>query len=119
MSVPVLIPLATAVFLLAFGWLLRRTVKQNLMNQNSLLMWFAVTGLLLVMMVFPREVIRLSVWMGFETAANAVFFFAIGFLMFLNLLQSLEICRINAKLVRLIQHVAIEQADHLPQKQKQ
>lgn len=111
MAVPFVVPVLTLLFLLAFLWLLRRTVKRNLLNQNSLLMWFAVCLLLVSMVFSPDLVMRLSRRLGFETAANALFFLAIGFLMFLNLLQSLEISRLNGMLVRLVQHVAMAERD--------
>ncbi|CAM2010003.1 DUF2304 domain-containing protein [Acanthopleuribacter pedis] len=109
MTIPTIIPALTITFLAVFFWLLRRTVKRNLLNQNSLLMWFGVCLFLLGMAVLPSEVIAVSKRLGFETAANALFFLAIGFLMFLNLLQSLEISRLNGMLVRLVQHVAMEE----------
>ncbi len=107
MAVPFVVPMLTLVFLVAFLWLLRRTVKRNLLNQNSLLMWFAVCLFLVSMVFSPDVVITFSQRLGFETTANALFFLAIGFLMFLNLLQSLEISRLNGMLVRLVQHVAM------------
>ena len=98
----------TMVFVACHLWLLRRTVQRNLLTQNSLLFWFAVALALFLMALFPAPMIRLTSWLGFEIAANGVFFLAIGFLMFLNLLQSLEISRLNRMILSLTQAYSLK-----------
>ena len=98
-------------FALGFGffyvYLLRAAVKRHLLSHNSFLMWFAVALVLLFTAVFPTPVIALTRLFGFQVPSNGVFFLAIGFLMVLNLLQSIEISKQKAMILKITQDYAL------------
>ena len=102
--------LFTLVMLATYITILRMAVKRNFLSHNAFLFWFAMALMLFCMALYPTPIIELTMFLGFEVAANGVFFLAIGFLMMLNLLLSIELSKQKAMLLKMVQEHALDEA---------
>ena len=98
--------LLIAVSILTFIYLMRR-IRQSKVNMHDTLFWILMSGLLILMSIFPGIIIRVAELIGVQSASNFVFL-CIMFLLFVQcFLQTIRLSRLESKLNSLVQKQAI------------
>ena len=96
----VLASLLTFVFVF---WLLRRGSLQ----EKYAVLWLAVSGVALLLSIFPGILRSITSFLGVETPSNLLFFVTIVLLLFVAIQLSYELSRHEARIRRLAEEVAL------------
>jgi hypothetical protein len=95
------------------GVVLRLVARGQLLVKYAVL-WVAVAGVLAALAVFPALLAWLAGLLGFQVPANMLFFASISLLLAIALQLSLEVSRIERRLQRVGEEVALLGAERGP-----
>ena len=84
-----------------------RAINQNRLSLKRALSLFILAVLLIIFSIFPSLADQLSIFFGFETTSNFLYFFAIIFLLVRSILQSVALSNQEEKVKNLIQEISI------------
>ena len=87
--------------------LLIRMIKRETLLFKYALLWFAIGCILLVLLIFPDALTKISKLLGFEMQMNALFTVAIGLLMLLALSITSIVSKHTEKIKNMVQYIAI------------
>ena len=86
-------------------------IRRTAMKIDDALFWAVLSGLILILSVFPGIAIALSEEMGIESPANFVFLIMIFLLLYKVFTQALSISRLEIKLEKLVREIALGSYD--------
>jgi hypothetical protein len=103
MSLYITCVISAALFLLFVAYLLRK----DGIKEGFAVLWFGSAAMVLVLAIFPQIARSFSNLLGIALPSNLVFFFAILLLVMVSLVITHEIGKLQEKVLRLAQEVAI------------
>jgi hypothetical protein len=87
----------------------RLVMRRRLLVKYAAL-WLAVAVALVILVLVPGVLEFVSRTLGFEVAANMLFFTGFGLLLFVTLQMSVELTKVEAQIQRLAEELAIAQS---------
>lgn len=97
--------------ILVFAFIIFSIRKSKMVIGNSVF-WFLFSLLLLIISISPELFFALARAMHVSSASNLAYLFMIAFLLIRVFQQDLKISQLSTKLQRLVQSLAIYEADH-------
>ena len=97
--------------ILVFAFIISSIRRSRMMIGDSVF-WFLFALALLVIGIFPEIFFALARTLHVASASNLAYLFLIGLLLIRIFQQDLKISQLTTKLQRLVQNMAIYQADH-------
>lgn len=88
-----------------------RRIRASSMLIDDAMFWFLLTGTITLLALFPQIGVGLSAMLGVESPANLVFLVMIFLLMVKVFSQSLRLARLQTKLERLSQEIALQRLE--------
>lgn len=88
------------------------SIRRSKMVIGDSVFWFLFSLLLLIISISPELFFALARAMHVSSASNLAYLFMIAFLLIRIFQQDLKISQLTTKLQRLVQNMAIYQADH-------
>lgn len=82
-------------------------IKKSKVRIDDIIFWVFLSIFFIVIAIFPWIAIKLSVLLGFQSAANLVFLSFIGMAFFKLFLVSLSVSALIEKQTLLVQHIAL------------
>lgn len=103
--------LAVSFFGFIFNYL-----RKGVLDLKYSLIWLVTSGLIVLFSVFPKIVFWFTHLIGIETPINTLFLFAIFFLLVISFLQNIIISRLNERIKKMAQEIAIFANQRLEEK---
>ena len=97
--------------ILVFTFIISSIRRSKMMIGDSVF-WFLFSLALLIIGVFPELFFALARLLHVASASNLAYLFLIGLLLIRIFQQDLKVSQLNTKLQKLVQNMAIYQADH-------
>ena len=97
--------------ILVFAFIISSIRRSKMMIGDSVF-WFLFSLALLIIGIFPEMFFALARTLHVASASNLAYLFLIGLLLIRIFQQDLKISQLTTKLQRLVQNMAIYQADH-------
>ncbi|MBQ8068483.1 MAG: DUF2304 domain-containing protein [Solobacterium sp.] len=88
------------------------SIRRSKMMIGDSVFWFLFSLALLIIGIFPEMFFALARTLHVASASNLAYLFLIGLLLIRIFQQDLKISQLTTKLQRLVQNMAIYQADH-------
>ena len=88
-----------------------RRIRASSMLVDDAMFWFALTGAITLLALFPQIGVRLSALLGIESPANLVFLVMIFLLMVKVFSQALRLAQMQTKLERIVQEMAMQRLE--------
>lgn len=83
------------------------SLKKNTISIKSSIAWLLLPIVFLIISIFPDPLTAFSKWLGFETFSNFIFVVVIALLIIICFFLTVTISHQQAKIVKLIQELAI------------
>jgi hypothetical protein len=100
--------LAAALLLVAF---VAELLRRGILRERFAALWLVVSGLLVVVALFPALLSAAADVLGFELPANLLFFGSLLFLLLVAVQLSFEVSKLEARTRRLAEDVALLTAE--------
>jgi hypothetical protein len=100
--------LAAALLLVAF---VAELLRRGILRERFAALWLAVSGLLVVVALFPALLATAAELLGFALPANLLFFASLLFLLLIAVQLSFEVSKLEARTRRLAEDVALLTAE--------
>jgi hypothetical protein len=100
--------LAAALLLVAF---VAELLRRGILRERFAALWLVVSGLLVVVALFPALLSAAAEVLGFELPANLLFFGSLLFLLLVAVQLSFEVSKLEARTRRLAEDVALLTAE--------
>lgn len=97
--------------ILVFAFIISSIRRSKMMIGDSVF-WFLFSLALLIIGIFPEIFFALARTLHVASASNLAYLFLIGLLLIRIFQQDLKVSQLTTKLQRLVQNMAIYQADH-------
>ena len=97
--------------ILVFAFIISSIRRSKMMIGDSVF-WFLFSLALLIIGIFPEIFFAIARTLHVASASNLAYLFLIGLLLIRIFQQDLKISQLTTKLQRLVQNMAIYQADH-------
>lgn len=97
--------------ILVFAFIISSIRRSKMMIGDSVF-WFLFSLALLIIGIFPEIFFAIARALHVASASNLAYLFLIGLLLIRIFQQDLKVSQLTAKLQRLVQNMAIYQADH-------
>lgn len=88
-------------------FLIVKTIRKKRMSMKYGSLWIFLILLMLIIVLFPKIVFKLSSLFGFETSSNMIFLLGFFFLFYMIFILTTSISIMNEKIKLLIQEVSM------------
>lgn len=86
-----------------------RKIRKSEMETSDSVFWFALSGIFVLLAIFPQIAYACSSFLGFASPSNFVFLVVIAILVMREFSLTLKVARLRIKMNRLVQEIALKE----------